>query len=314
MTSSNSKIAVLGSLNVDLVTRLKRFPQAGETLTAESFLVFAGGKGANQAVACGRLGAQVAMYGAMGTDELAGRLDASLKGNNVDLSAVLRADDVATGTASIWVNDEGENAIAIAAGANARTDREYVAGVLGDLASADYLLLQLEIPLETTAYALEALSGDGPKIILDPAPAQSLSALPTERIWLLTPNEHELATLAERPTDSDDAIRDACSKLSRTLGLEMILCKAGARGAYLFQTDASGDFDFLHVSGYNVDVVDTTAAGDAFNGALAVALAEGRSIAEAIAFANAAGALCVTQAGAQPAMPSRNQVTELLHH
>ncbi|MDZ7703087.1 MAG: ribokinase [Trueperaceae bacterium] len=305
-----AKIAVLGSLNVDLVTRLEHFPQPGQTLSAESFSVFAGGKGANQAAACGRLGAQVAMYGALGTDELAGRLDASLQENHVDVNAVRRLNDVATGTASIWVDATGENAIAIAAGANARVDQDYADGVIEKLNAAAYLLIQLEIPLDTMAYVLKQLADDGPKVILDPAPAQDLSRLPTERIWLLTPNEHELASLADHPTDSADAIRNASAKLSRALGLSMILCKAGARGAYLFKADEPDDL--LHIPGYDVDVVDTTAAGDAFNGALAVALAEDRPMHEAIAFANAAGALCVTREGAQPAMPSRDEVANLM--
>lgn len=305
------RIAVFGSLNVDLVTRLERFPAPGETIAARSFTMYPGGKGANQAVACGRLGGSVAMYGAVGADALAGRLLGSLRDAGVDARALLTVEDVATGTADIWVDAAGENMIAIAAGANGRLDGPYVDAHLAELSAAAYLLLQLEVPLDTLAYLLSVLPADGPRVVLDPAPARPLDALPLERVWMITPNEHELAALTGLETGTDDEVRRAAHALSQATGVATVLTKAGARGAYLGSASA-----FERVPAFDVRAVDTTAAGDAFNGALATALASqdpGREeLARAVRFAHAAAAIAVTRPGAQPAMPDRDEVTRFL--
>jgi len=306
------RIAVFGSLNVDLVTRLERFPGPGETVAARDFAMYPGGKGANQAVACGKLGADVAMYGMLGTDALAERLLASLEGAGVATHALRTVEDAATGTADIWVEDSGENMIAIAAGANGRVDAAYVDEHLAALAAADYLLLQLEVPTASLAHLLAhvPVSG-GPRVILDPAPARPLDALPKGRVWMVTPNEHELARLTGMPVNDGAAIRAAARALGERAGAEVVLVKAGARGAYLSTAER-----FEAIEGYSVDAVDTTAAGDAFNGALAAALAGsagGRSgLDEAVRFAHAAAAVAVTRPGAQPAMASHEDVEAFL--
>ena len=306
------RIAVFGSLNIDLVTRLERFPGPGETVAARDFAMYPGGKGANQAVACGKLGADVAMYGMLGADALAERLLASLEGAGVATHALRTVEDVATGTADIWVEDSGENMIAIAAGANGHVDAAYVDEHLEALAAADYLLLQLEVPTASLAHLLARLPpSGGPRVILDPAPARPLDDLPEGRVWMVTPNEHELARLTGMPTTDGAAIRAAAHALAERTGVEIVVVKAGARGAYV---RAEGRFEA--VPGYSVDAVDTTAAGDAFNGALAAALtgaAGGRSgLDEAVRFAHAAAAVAVTRPGTQPAMASREDVEAFL--
>jgi len=302
-----SGLAVLGSLNADLVTRVEAFPRPGQTLQARAFQIHAGGKGANQAVACGQLGAPVAMYGALGRDGLAPRLLDSLQGANVRADDLLYCDDAPTGTASIWVDDAGENMIGIHAGANGRVDADYVDQILPVVARADWLLLQLEIPLAAMKHLLERLPASRPRVMLDPAPAADLGPLPTERLSLLTPNEHELAALTGEAVDTDAALERACRALRASSGAGAVVCKAGARGAYLL--DEGG---FRHVPGHRVDAVDTTAAGDAFNGGLAVALLEGQLLDGAVGFAHAVAALSVTRAGAQPSMPTRQAVEAFL--
>ncbi|MEJ2288400.1 MAG: ribokinase [Deinococcales bacterium] len=308
----HGRIAVFGSLNVDLVTRLERFPSPGETVAARDFSMYPGGKGANQAVACGKLGAEVAMYGMTGADALAERLHASLTEAGVTTAAMRRLDGVATGTADIWVDGSGENMIAIAAGANGRVDARYVDEHASSLAEAAYLLLQLEVPIDSLAYLLERLPSEaGPRVILDPAPARSLDALPRGRVWMLTPNEHELAALTGKATDGEREVRAAASALAERTGAEHVLVKAGARGAFLCSSER-----FEAVPGFDVDAVDTTAAGDAFNGALAAALSgaagDRTELPAAMRFAHAAAAIAVTRAGAQPAMADRAEVEAFL--
>jgi ribokinase len=263
----------------------------------------------------------------LGADALADRLRASLEGAGVATDALRTVPDVATGTADIWVDDTGENMIAIAAGANGHVDEDYVDGQLEALAGAAYLLLQREVPTASLAHLLARLPGTGgPRVILDPAPARPLDALPGGSVWMLTPNEHELAELTGMPTADDAAIRTAARALGERTGVQVVVVKAGARGAYV----SAGD-RFERVPGHAVEAVDTTAAGDAFNGALAAALAEraddrgGRAeggllggglleggLLEAVRFAHAAAAVAVTRPGAQPAMATRDEVEAFL--
>lgn len=300
---TKNSIAVLGSLNVDMVTQMDRFPQPGETVVARSFKQFSGGKGANQAVACGRLGAYVSMYGGVGKDIFAMKLLESLKESTVRTDDILHCDGTASGMAHIWVDGQGENSIAIVAGANGRLDRDYINRVVPKISAASLLLLQLEIPLSVMADLLGQLPPGTPKVILDPAPAQPLEQIPTKRLWLITPNEHELESLTGLSTATADQIRRASRNLLEKTGAEAVVCKAGIEGAYLDDGQR-----FRHFPGYRVTAVDTTAAGDAFNGTLAVALSEGKTIGEGIPIANAAGALCVTRPGAQQSMPDREDL------
>jgi len=286
---------------MDLVAKVKRLPRLGETILSLGFARYPGGKGANQAVASARLGAQASFYGKVGDDFFGQELLQSLRENGVNVNAVEQAKGTSSGIASIWVTEDGENAIVYVPGANALIDPAYVDHVLPQLATAKALLLQLEIPLETIAHLLRRLPPKAPLVILDPAPTQDLSSLPLERVDIITPNRGELTALTR-----EEGVREAAHGLL-ALGVGRVVCKAGAEGAYLIMSNT-----FRHFPTFLVDPVDTTAAGDAFNGALAVALAEGKDIEEAVHFANAAGALAATRQGAQPSLPTRQEVEALL--
>lgn len=309
---ADAHVAVFGSLNVDLVTRVRRFPAPGETVVAREFATFPGGKGANQAFACGRLGAAASMYGKVGDDLLAGTVLDSLGTAGVACEAVEVEAGVATGTAAIWVDDSGENAIAIAAGANGRVDEAYVDRHLDAILQASYLLVQLEVPLRPLAYLLERIRpGEGPRVILDPAPAAPLDGLPLEGRWMLTPNEHELTSLTGMPTASEAELRAASEALLERTGVEVVLTKAGERGVYM-----ASRATFTAVPGFPANVVDTTAAGDAFNGALAASArrqAPGAlDLRASASYANAAAALSVGRRGAQPSMPAADEVERFM--
>lgn len=301
------EIAVVGSINMDLVTQVDRFPRPGETVIARGFAQYPGGKGANQAVACGRLGAPVAMYGRVGDDPFADVLLTSLQENRVRTESIRRLPRTSTGVAVIFVNEQGENLIAVAPGANGRLDEGYLDAVLPEIRRAALLLLQLEIPLAVIDHLLRELPAERPQVILDPAPAQQLQGIHTRRVSILTPNESELEALMGMSTASDLGLERAIQALRRETGVQTVLCKAGARGAYLCTKSA-----FQHYPGYCVEAVDTTAAGDAFNAGLAVALSAGSSLSEAIPHANAAAALSVTRPGAQTSMPMRGEVERFL--
>ena len=294
-------IAVLGSINTDLVCGVPHFPRVGETVLSREFARYSGGKGGNQAVAAARLGAQVSFYGKVGDDLFSQELLGSLRENRVNVEAVGQDQNAPSGIASIWVTETGENAIVYVPGANALVDTAYVDQVLPELTAAKVLLLQFEIPLKTIAYLLRGLPSKSPLVILDPAPAKDISSFPLERVDIITPNRGELAALT-----GEEEVAKAARKLL-SFGVGQVICKAGAKGAYLIAAN-----NFRHFPAFLVNPVDTTAAGDAFNGALAVALAEGRSLEEAVRFANAAGALAATRRGAQPSLPTRQEVEALL--
>ncbi len=291
-------IVVLGSANMDVVTEVTRIPRPGETVPGKRMCYYPGGKGANQAVAAARLGASVSFLGMVGGDSFGERLLDGLRADGVDVSGVEVAREETTGTASIWVEESGENAIACVPGANGRVDERYVDRVLARVVAADVLLLQLEISLGAVAHLLGRLKRPRPLVILDPAPAQDLSGLPLSRIDILTPNRTELRTLAKT-----DDMESAARSLLRS-GVGGVICKAGADGAFWFGETVS------HIPALPVRVVDTTAAGDAFNGALACAVLE-RPMLEAIRWANAAGGLAASRAGAQPSLPYRADVDRL---
>jgi ribokinase len=307
MDRLSSPIVIVGSLNADLVIRVPRFPRPGETLTGHGFARFAGGKGANQACAAARLGGRASMVGQVGADEPGAWLAAQLNESGVHTSFVLRDEVEATGVALITIDAAGQNQIVLVPGANGTFTPERLALALTGLRNTRVVLLQLEIPLETTRAAAHAGRETGAIVMLDPAPAQEMPDALLALCDYVTPNETELAALTGggEVRDADDVRRRA--RQLRDRGAARVLVKWGAQGAVLFTAGAEHWWP-----AHTVNVVDTTAAGDAFNGAFAVALADGLADEAAGRFATAAGALAVTRAGAQPAMPGRADVERLL--
>jgi ribokinase len=292
-----ARVVVVGSINMDLVTLASRFAKPGETILGDRFLTVHGGKGANQAVAAARLGAEVALVGAVGDDAFGTQLYEGLMREGVSLDHVARITDCGSGTASITVA-EGENHIIVVPAANARVTPAQVERSQSTLASADAILVQMEIPLESVEATLRLGRKLGKPVILNPAPAQKL---PTEWLKLaryLTPNQHELAILLGADGDEDFV------ELMKRSPAPVVLTR-GDDGAWF--RDGS---EPQHQPGFKVDAVDTTGAGDTFNAALAVFLHEG--IAPAVRKACAAAALSVTKLGAQGGMPTRAELEAFL--
>jgi ribokinase len=299
-------VAVVGSLNMDLVARAPRIPQPGETIIGRDFHTLPGGKGANQAVAAARLGAAVAMVGRVGSDAFARLLLDNLAAAGVDHTAVVQDPGAATGVALIVVDAAGQNTIVVAAGANMRLSPADVETAEAAIAAADVLLLQLETPLETATRAAQIAHAHGVTVILNPAPAQPLPPDLLRLVDVLVPNESETALLTGLPMDSLARVEAAAGAL-RESGVGAVILTLGKHGALLAQPGGMQAFP-----AFVVTAVDTTAAGDAFMGGLAVALAEGHSLAESIRWGNAAGALAATRLGAQPSLPIRRAVEKLL--
>jgi len=292
-----SRIVVVGSINMDLVTQAPRFVGPGETILGERFLTVPGGKGANQAVAAARLGAEVALVGALGRDAFGDQLHAGLAAEHVDLTHVARLDDSASGTASITVAG-GENQIIVVPAANTRVTPAHVEAARSLLERADAVLVQMEIPLETVEATVRLGHRLGVPVILNPAPAQKL---PTDWLKLaryVTPNQHELAILlGADPTEDFKA-------LMQRAPCPVVLTRGGEGAWYREQGEP------LHQPGFKVDVVDSTGAGDTFNATLAVFLKEG--LAAAVRKACAAAALSVTKRGAQGGMPTGRELDRFL--
>ncbi|HIQ82343.1 MAG TPA: ribokinase [Candidatus Pullichristensenella stercorigallinarum] len=300
------KLAVIGSINMDVVTSVERFPQPGETLTGTSFSTIPGGKGANQAVALGRLGVPVRMAGSVGDDAFGESYLRNFRENGVDTALVRVCKGQTTGTASIEVNAEGENHIIVVPAANGECDMQWLEETLPALANCDIFLLQHEIPLPVVFEAIRRLHALGKTVILDPAPAAAVPEDVLSMIDYITPNESELRAIT--PTLGADA--DVQARVSYLLGLGVgcVINKSGGDGAYV-ATRAGG---IKHVPGFKVKVVDTTAAGDTFNAGFAAGLALGLPLEESVMVGNAAAGLSVTAFGAQGGMPRREQLLTLL--
>lgn len=301
-------VIVFGSINMDLVVQASRFPLAGETITGESFFEVPGGKGANQAVAAARLGAPTSMVGRVGNDKFGVTLLQGLRSHGIDTRGVSVDPEITSGLALIIVDSSGQNRIIVIPGANGRVGEKELDSLDADLEGAAVLLLQLETPPEVVTRAARIATGKGIKIVLDPAPVPAV-ALPAELYRLagiLTPNETEAALLVGFPLDTEKAVVEA-GRILLGRGVETVIIKLGSRGIYW--TDGKTT-EFRPT--FLVKPVDTVAAGDAFNGALAVALDEGKSFSDALDWGLAAGALAVTKSGAQSSLPDRAALLTML--
>lgn len=298
------KILVIGSSNMDMVIGVENIPVIGETIIGTSLQYLAGGKGANQAFACGKLGGDTTFLTAVGSDDFGAILRTNLENAGVDMSRV-KISSAPTGTAVIHVNKNGNNCISVIAGANADCDLEYIHQNEDLVRMCDILLAQLEIPPDGVYHAIELASRLGKTVVLNPAPApDSIPKRIYPMLSYITPNETELQKLTKMPVDTMDGVKVAAKAL-HAKGVRNVLVTLGGQGALL--VNESGE---QHFAPPDIPVVDTTAAGDTFNAAIAVALGEGLPIEKAIAFANLAGTITVSRSGAQVSVPSLVEVRE----
>ncbi len=299
-------IVVVGSSNTDMIITLDHIPRPGETILGGEFVTAAGGKGANQAVGAARAGGAVTFVARVGSDPLGDQAIAGFTQDGINVDFVFRDKRSPSGVALIFVAKDGENSIAVASGANGRLAPADVKKAKHALTGASVLLLQLETPLETVCAAADLAARAGVRVILNPAPAQPLPDELLRRVSILTPNESEAELLTGVRVTSKATATQAAEKLMAR-GVQTVVVTLGSKGALLV-----GESTRQFVPGFKVKAVDTTAAGDVFNGALAVGLAEGKHLLDAVRFACAAGALSVTQMGAQPSAPTRRQIEKFL--
>lgn len=299
-------LVVLGSINADHILNLNSFPTPGETVTGSHYQVAFGGKGANQAVAAGRSGANIAFIACTGDDDIGERVRKQLASDNIDIAPVSVISGEATGVALIFVNAEGENVIAIHAGANASLSPALVEAQHDRIAQASALLMQLESPIESVLAAAKIARRHNTTVALNPAPARELPDELLSLVDIITPNETEAEKLTGIRVENDEDAAKAALAL-HTKGIHTVLITLGSRGVW-----ASVNGEGHRVPGFKVDAVDTIAAGDTFNGALITALLEETPLPEAIRFAHAAAAIAVTRKGAQPSVPWREEIEAFL--
>ncbi|WP_312183951.1 ribokinase [Pantoea sp. CTOTU46764] len=305
MTTS-AKLAVLGSINADHILNLAHFPRPGETVIGKQYQIAFGGKGANQAVAAGRAGADIAFIACVGADDIGERIRQQLQQDRIDTTPVETVADESTGIAMIFVNGEGENNIGIYSGANAALTPARVAQHQQVIADADALLMQLESPLESVLAAAKIARAQQTQVILNPAPATALSDELLALIDIITPNETEAEILTGIAVKSDeDAARAAAALHAK--GIDTVLITLGRRGVWL-----SEQGNGVRIPGFSVQAIDTIAAGDTFNGAFITARLEGMPMHDAVRFAHAAAAIAVTRPGAQPSVPWRTEIDAFL--
>lgn len=298
-----SKILVIGSLNIDMVMKVDHMPTAGETILCDGMKLVAGGKGANQACAAGRLGTDVTMLGAIGNDSHGEMQRDSLQRSGVDVSGLITKESVSTGTAFITVNKEGNNSIVVVQGANAQFTPEDIEAHRDLLEECEIVILQLEIPMDTVLYAVKLARTLGKTVILDPAPVPE--HFPEELyqyVDIIKPNESELSRLTGI-ADAQNHLEEAV-QIVKDHGVKNVLVTLGGDGVYL---DTENEPP-VHIPAKKVEVVDTTAAGDSFTAALAAMLLEGKTLKEAAEFANQVSAIVVTREGAQDSIPTLQEV------
>ena len=306
------KLVVLGSSNVDYILNVPHFLLPGETLAGDQYQVALGGKGANQAVAAGRAGANITFIAAVGDDDVGkGAID-QFKKDQIDTRLMQNIAGEKTGVALIFVNNEGENMIGIYSGANAHVTPEFITPLLPEIESCDMLLMQLETPQETLELAAETARKSGVKVVLNPAPARSLSDAFLANIDIITPNETEAQLLTGIAVETDlDA--DLASQVLHNKGIDTVIITLGKRGAWVsVKKPGSAIGEGLLVPGFVVKAVDTIGAGDTFNGVLVTALLEDSALLDAVKMGHAAAALAVMKEGAQPAVPWREDIDAFL--
>jgi ribokinase len=306
----NPEIFVIGSLNMDLVVRTTRLPQAGETLAGSEFHLIPGGKGANQAVAASRSGANTHMIGCVGDDAFGEIMLESLRNANVDVNGVSRLNGISTGTATIIVEESGENRIIIIPGANGRVTYNLVEQKWDLIARSDMVILQYEIPLTTVHSIIKNCQQQNIPVLLNPAPMYPIPMDILSALDTLVVNEAEAANLTEISIGGLDSAKESARKILQS-GVKTVIITLGENGAILLDNNG-----FIYHPGYKIPVVDTTAAGDTFVGGYAASINEGKSSTKALEYACAASAIAVTKLGAQTSIPSRDEVEIFLqaHH
>ena len=301
-----NKVTVVGSFMYDLVATAPRRPKTGETLIGDSFGMFLGGKGANQAIAASRAGASVTMVGRLGNDLFGDQFLEKFSVEGIKTDFVIQDTENGTGVGMPLIDASGDNSIVIIPQANMALTVENIDKAESVIADSDVLVLQCEVPMEANKRAAEIANKNDTLVILNPAPACEIPDAILSLMDLLTPNETETEILTGMPTHSNEqAIEAAHNLLSK--GIETVILTLGSRGSFLL-TEKMGK----RIPAYSVDVIDTTAAGDAYSGALAASLAQGTHIEEAVKIANAAGALAATKLGAEPSLPTKKAIDQLL--
>lgn len=299
---SNKTILIVGSSNTDMVIKTNHFPAPGETILGGKFLMNAGGKGANQAVAAARLGGKVTFVGKTGDDIFGRQAVIQLENEGINVEYMVTDMENPSGVALITVDYKGENSIVVAPGSNGTLNEADFNNAIAALDDAEYVLMQLEIPISTVEHIATLAFDKQKRVILNPAPAAKLSDELLSKLYIITPNETEAELLTGiKVTDEQSALKAATFLHEK--GVEIIIITMGSAGAFIL---ANGQSEIIKTM--KVEAVDTTAAGDTFNGALAVALSEGKSIRDAIAFANKAAAISVTRIGAQASVPYRAEI------
>jgi ribokinase len=301
------KIVVVGSLNMDLVVQVPTIPNPGETVLGNNFAMIPGGKGANQAVAAARLGAEVIMIGQVGGDAFGQELIENLKREGIKTEFVSISKNSATGVAMIAVDAQGQNSIAVASGANFTFSSKQLVKAWESIGEIDALIMPLETKEDTIYTAAELAKESKGQVILNPAPARPIDAATMALVDVLIPNEFEAAALAQVEVNSQGDIEKASEALLY-LGVDTVITTLGEKGVLLSETNKKATY----LQPYEVEVVDTTAAGDGFVAGFAVSITEGNSVYDSVIFANAVGALTVTKAGAQPSLPYRSEVEDFI--
>jgi ribokinase len=296
------KIVVIGCLHTDFTVKVKTIPRIGESVLGKSFKRSPGGKGANQAVAAARLGADVVLIGRVGADVFGKELIKNLRENGIDTKYIIEDSETYTGFALIMVDEDGDNILAVASGADMRIRKEDIDRAEEIIKLSDILLIQLETPLQIVEYAINIAFNKGVKVLLNPAPAQKLSKDLLKKVYVLIPNEKEAELLSNVKIKDLNSSKISAKKLLEN-GTKNIVITLGKNGSIIATKEET-----VHINGLNVNAIDTTGAGDAFCGALAVALSSGKELKEAVIYANYAGALATTKIGAQEALPTKEEL------